>query len=93
MPEELFFFAMLAVRPELLSLSLSLSRLVPCPQDLIPLDAGKIAVLLKHYAGQCSSQAAVAPAFTQAIFTQNPETQNPQNPEENSEPSLNIRAS
>ena len=58
-----------------------------------PLDAGKIAVLLKHYAGQCSSQAAVVPAFTQAIFTQNPETHSPQNPKENSEPSLNIRAS
>ena len=53
-----------------------------------PLDAEKIAVLLKHYAGQCSSQVAVA----QAIFTQIPDTDVPQNPNVKSEPSLNNRA-
>ena len=54
-----------------------------------PLDAGKIAVLLDHYAGQCSGQVAAA----QAIFTQIPDTHTPQNPSVKSEMSLNIRAS
>ena len=53
-----------------------------------PLDAEKIAVLLKHYTDQCSSQMAAA----QAIFTQIPDTHIPQNPSVKSEPSLNNRA-
>ena len=57
-----------------------------------PLDAGKIAVLLKHYAGQCVDQEAVVQMPTQAIFTQNPNLPNPQNPNVISDPSLNIRA-
>ena len=53
-----------------------------------PLDAEKIAVLLKHYTNQCSSQVAAA----QAIFTQIPDTHVPQNPDVKSEPALNNRA-